>query len=106
MQISDNHTNTFGQVKVALRAQEIMGNALHRKGLHGEGEFEKVFRAGLKLCEDTKYADLVVTKDGKVFVQDKLSGNKKQIDGFNSLLHNTYSAIRHIIFAEENKFHF
>lgn len=106
MQISHNNTNSFGQVKIDGKAIDKMGYMLHKKAVDGESAFIKTFRDSLEKCRNTQFADLVVTNDGRVFVQDKISGNKKRIDSFNSLLNNVYTAIRHVIFAEENKFHF
>lgn len=106
MQITNNNTNSFGQVTISASTVENIGKMLHQKAVAGESVFVKNFQDSLEKCRDTKFVDLFVTEDGKVFVQDKLSGNKKYIKSFSSLLSNMYSGIKHVIFAEENKFHF
>ena len=106
MQISNNNTIKFGEARIDKKAIDALGNMLHKKAVEGESVFVKNFRTSLEKCKDTKFADLVVTSDKRVFVEDKVSKNRKEIKSFNSLLNNVYTAIKHVIFAEENRFHF
>ena len=60
MKISNSNTNSFGQLKIALKAKEIMGYELHKKSLMGDNAFIDTFRAMLKNCEDTQYATVLI----------------------------------------------
>ena len=106
MQVSNNTTNTFGKVIVAPKAQEALGYAMHSKVVEGKTTIVKHFRDLLAKCEDSKYADLVITNGKNVFIQDKVSGHFKQINSFKELFNNALSGLKHVLLAEESKIHF